>query len=201
MSPEKPNQALLPPTGAGRCAIESLSAGWLYVSRQKMQRRLMTLIVFVTACLTCIVSSAQPFGSAITLQIGPQSIQLPTPQGFAETSSRSQELWNIALAYSAGDARIAAHFVPEQDLRTFESGKTVVFTQFMLVQTPRRAETIVATQAQFDNLRAGTVDLQKNLASRLEPRIAAEVEKASKAVSKSQDSPITLRLGEIVPVS
>ena len=62
----------------------------------------------------------------------------------------------MALAYSAGDARIAAHFVSEQDLRAFESGKAVVFKQFMLVQTPRRAEPIVATQAQFDKLRTGT---------------------------------------------
>ena len=171
------------------------------VSRQKMQRHLTTLVVFATACLTCVVSNAQPFSAVIPLQIGPQSIQVPVPQGFVETSRKSQELWSMALAYSAGDARIAAHFVSEQDLRAFESGKAVVFKQFMLVQTPRRAEPIVATQAQFDKLRTGTVDLQKDLARRLEPRMAAEVEKVSKSASKTQGYPITLRLGEIVPVS
>ena len=166
-----------------------------------MQRRFIASIVFATALSTCIVSQAQPFGSSIALQIGPQSIQIPTPQGFVETSRKSPELWSMALAYSAGDARIAAHFVSEQDLRSFEGGKTVVFKQFMLVQTPRRAEGIVVSQAQFDKLRTGTVDLQENLASRLEPRMAAEVERASKAVSKAQGSHITFRFGEIVPVS
>jgi hypothetical protein len=118
-----------------------------------------------------------------------------------ETSRLSQELWNMALAYTAGDARIAAHFVAKQDFRAFESGRTVVFKQFMLAQTPRRAENIVATQAQFDKLRAGTVDLQRNLSSRLEPRLAAEIERVSKAVSSTQASPVRVRLGEIVPVS
>lgn len=144
---------------------------------------------------------AQAFAKATPLQIGAETIQVPTPTGFVETSRRSQELWNIALAYSAGDARIVAHYVSESDLKTFESGKLAHFRQFMLVQTPKRAEGIVATQAQFDKLRAGTVDLQRNMAAKLEPRLAAEVEKGSKAVSAAQAANVKVRLGEIVPVS
>jgi hypothetical protein len=166
-----------------------------------MQRRFIAQITFAFLCSVCIIGKAQPFGSAITLQIGLESIQIPTPQGFVETSRRSQELWNTALSFSAGDARIAAHFVSEQDMRSFEGGKTVVFKQFMLVQTPSRAESIVVSQAQFDKLRASTADLQRNLASSLEPRMTAELEKVSKALSKAQGSLIKLRLGEIVPVS
>lgn len=144
---------------------------------------------------------AQGFAKTSPLRIGVETIQVPTPAGFVETSRRSQELWNMALAYSTGDARIAAHYVSESDLKAFEAGKVVHFRQFMLVQTPKRAEGIVATQAQFDKLRAGTVDLQRNLAAKLEPRLAAEVERVSKAVSTAQASNVTVRLGEIVPVS
>ena len=165
-----------------------------------MQRRTVFLAV-VLAGLVPISAVSQSFGKATALQIGTTTVHVPSPAGFVETSRRSQELWNMALAYSAGDARIAAHFVAESDLKAFEAGRTVRFRHFMLVQTPKRAEGIMATQAQFDKLRAGTVDLQRNLAATLEPRIAAEVEKVSKAVSATQTTDIKVRLGEIVPVS
>lgn len=165
-----------------------------------MHRRTL-LSTFALLSALPIASHSQAFGKASVVQIGAESIQVPTPAGFVETSRRSQELWNMALAYSAGDARVAAHFVTEPDLKAFEAGKTVHFREFMLVQTPKRAEGIVATQAQFDKLKAGTVDLQRNLAAKLEPRLAAEVEKVSKAISTAQASSIKVRVGEIVPVS
>ena len=148
--------------------------------------------------------AASSAGGATTtafLQIGSETVQVPTPAGFVETSRQSQELWKMALAFSAGDARIAAHYVPESDLKAFEAGKLVHFRQFMLVQTPKRAEGIVATQAQFDKLRGGTVDMQRNLAAKLEPRLAAEVDRVSKAVSTAQAASVNVRLREIVPVS
>ena len=165
-----------------------------------MHRRTLLSIFALIGALP-IGAHSQSFDKASVVQIGSETVQVPTPAGFVETSRRSQELWKMALAYSAGDARITAHFVAEPDLKAFEAGKTVYFRQFMLVQTPKRAEGIVATQAQFDKLRAGTVDLHRNLAAKLEPRMAAEVEKVSKAVSTALASTIKVRLGEIVPVS
>jgi hypothetical protein len=163
------------------------------------RRQLLSFLVLIGALP--ISASSQSFGKASLIQIGYEAVQVPTPVGFVETSNRSQELWNLALAYSAGDARITAHFVAEPDFKAFEAGKSVHFRQFMFVQTPKRAEGIAITQARFDKLRAGTVELQRNLASKLEPRMAAEIEKMSKAVSIAQDSSIKIRLGEIVPVS
>ena len=165
-----------------------------------MQRRTL-LGTFALIGVLPIGAHSQPFGKASAVQIGSEYVQVPTPTGFVETSRRSQELWNMALAYSVGDARITAHYVAEHDLKAFEAGKLVYFRQFLLVQTPKRAEAIVASQTQFDKLRARTVDLQRNLSAKLEPRIAAEVEKVSKAVSTAQVSSIKVRLGEIVPVS
>jgi hypothetical protein len=135
------------------------------------------------------------------LRIGTEAFQIPTPVGFVETSRRSEELWRVALAYSAGDARIAAHYVSERDLKAFEAGKLVHFRQFMLVQTPKRAEGLLLTQTQFDKLRVGTIDLQRNLASKLEPKIAAEIEKISGALSKERGVNVKVHIGEIVPVS
>jgi len=135
------------------------------------------------------------------LQIGTQPIRLPVPAGFAETSRRSKELWNQALALSAGDGRIVAHFVTEKDLADFTSGAEVVFREFLLVQTPRRAEALTVTRAQFDKLRSGTIALQSELSKRLEPRLSAEVERISKELSSFQGTSLTFRVGEIVPVS
>jgi hypothetical protein len=147
-------------------------------------------------------SVAQPgASSSATVQIGARNIRIPVPPGFVETSRRSQELWTAALAFNAGDARIIAHFVTEKDLADFEAGKDVVVGNFLLVQTPKRAEGITATQAQFDTLRAGTVALQADLGRKLEPRLAAELDRVTKAISSNQAADIKLRLGEIVPVS
>ena len=165
-----------------------------------MQRRTLLASSLLLGAIPCGLL-AQSFAKNTPLQIGAETIQVPTPAGFVETSRRSREIWDMALAFSAGDARIAAHYVSESDLKSFEAGKLVYFRQFMLVQTPKRAEGIVATQAQFDRLRAGTIDMQKNLAAKLEPRLAAEVENVSRAVSTAQAANIKVRLGEIVPVS
>ena len=137
----------------------------------------------------------------MSLQIGDTTIRVPTPQGFTETSRRSQELWNLALAYSAGDARIIGHFVTDKDFAAFEKGKTVTFKEFLLVQTPRRAESLTVNQAQFDKLRSGTIALQSELSKRIEPRLATEIYKVSKAVSSTQGVNLKVRIGEIVPVS
>lgn len=143
----------------------------------------------------------QSFGKAIAVQIGSESILIPTPVGFVETSRSSPKIWNTALAFAVGDARIMAHYVTEPDLKAFDTGKIVHFRQFMLVQTPKRAESLIATQAQFDKLRNGTIDLHRNLAAKLEPPIVAEIKKVSKAVSADLATNIKIRIGEFIPVS
>ncbi|MEZ5649441.1 MAG: hypothetical protein R3E87_02720 [Burkholderiaceae bacterium] len=134
-------------------------------------------------------------------QVGDAAIRVPTPQGFSETSRRSKGLWELALSYAAGDARIIGHFVTEEDLVAFESGDAVTFKEFLFLQTPRRTMALTATQAQFDKLRSTTAALQADLARRIEPRLAAELEKVFKALSSAEGVDIELRVGEVVPVS
>lgn len=162
--------------------------------------RSITLLLFAVT-LGTVGAQAQSGTQAVSLQIGGVTIRVPTPQGFTETSRRSQELWNLALAYSAGDARIIGHFVTDKDIAAFERGKTITFREFLFIQTPRRAESLTVTQSQFDKLRSGTVALQAELSKRIEPRLATEVDKVSKAVSSTQGIDIKVRIGEIVPVS
>jgi hypothetical protein len=148
------------------------------------------------------LTRAQAVGpNYVPVQIGAASLRVASPQGFVETSKRAPDVYAMALAYSAGDARMVAHFVKQQDLATFELGKKAYFREFLLVQTPRRAEGVQVTQAQFDKLRAGMVALQTQLSSKLEPRLAAEADRASKAVSTTAGANIKVAVGEMVPVS
>jgi hypothetical protein len=158
-------------------------------------------VAFATTLAMQPVFSQNTGIAPITLPIGNQIVRIPAPAGFAETSRRSRELWTTALAFSAGDARIIAHFVTDNDLAEYEKGEAVVFSNFLLVQTPKQAEAIFVTQTQFDKLRSGTVALQADLAQRLEPRLATELDRVSKAVSSNQATDIKVQLGEIVPVS
>ena len=147
------------------------------------------------------LARSQATGTEAALRIGAVTVRVPSPEGFVETSNRAPDVYSMAMAYSAGDARILAHFVRDEDLKQFEKGKKVYFREFLLVQTPRRAESLVATQAQFDRLRTGAVAMQSQLESKLEPKIAAEVQRVSKAVSATAGSSIKVAVGEIVPVS
>ncbi|HRE18405.1 MAG TPA: hypothetical protein PLW86_15275, partial [Rhodocyclaceae bacterium] len=162
--------------------------------------RSFTLLLFV-ATLGAVGAQAQSDNPVVSLQIGGVTIRVPTPQGFTETSRRSQELWNLALANSAGDARIIGHFVTDKDFAAFEKGKIVIFREFLLVQTPLRAESLTVTQSQFDKLRSGTVALQTDLSKHIEPRLTAEIDRVSKAVSSTQGINLKVHIGEIVPVS
>jgi hypothetical protein len=167
---------------------------------RKSRLRLVALILFAIL-LGAGRAQAQSEPQSVLLQIGDVSVRVPTPKGFTETSRRSQDLWKLALAYSAGDARIIGHFVTDKDFAAFEKGKAVTFSEFLFVQTPRRAESLKVTQAQFDKLRSGTVALQGDLSKRIEPRLATEIDKVSKAVSSTQGVDLKVRIGEIVPVS
>ena len=167
--------------------------------RMKILRSILLLLLVVTVAAAS--NQAQASAPSVALQIGGVTIRVPNPEGFIETSGRSQDLWNLALAYSAGNARIIGHFVTDKDFTEFERGKAVMFKEFLLIQTPRSAESLTVTQLQFDKLRSGTVALQADLSKRIEPRLTTEIDRVSKAVSSSQGVDLKFRIGEIIPVS
>ena len=162
-------------------------------------QKVVCLMLTTAVAITSFAQSSG--GEMVALTIGQQLLRVPTPVGFVETSRRNTELWDTALSFSAGDARIVAHFVLKSDLTKYESGADTVFKNFLLVQTPKRAEGLVATQAQFERLRAGTIAMQAQLASQLEPRLAAEIDRVSKAFSSNQAAEIQVKIDQIVPVS
>lgn len=162
--------------------------------------RLITLLLTVATVGTN-SNQAQAGAQVVSPLIGGVSIRVPNPQGFTETSGRSQELWNLALAHSSSNTRIIGHFVKDKDFAEFERGKPVIFKEYLLIQTPRSAESLIVTQSQFEKLRSGTVAMQADLWKRVEPRLTIEIDKVSKAVSSTQGIDLKIRIGEIVPIS
>ncbi len=110
-------------------------------------------------------------------------------------------MWERARTFSTASTRLVGHYASEADLKAFKGGGEVQLSPYMYLQTPSRAENLVATQAQFDKLRAGVVGMQRDLSAKLGPRLSAEIARAAKEFGDLQNEQINLTVGEIVPLS
>ncbi len=159
-------------------------------------------VALLVVAMTLRQSHSEPVARPNAIvQIGTQPVNIPAPAGFIETSKLSKELWSEALILGSGNARVIAHFVTQKEFAEYTAGKSVQFDNYLLVKTPKQTEAMVATQAQFDHLRASTVAMQSDLAKRIEPRLAAELKRISTDLSSRQATIINAQIGEIVPVS
>lgn len=164
--------------------------------------RLFKQLTLALALLTMIAPAlGQTFGTPTSHRIGVETIVVPTPTNFLETSKNAPEMWERAKTFTTASVRALAHYAPESELKTFIAGGEVRLSQYMYVQTPVRAEGITTTQAQFDKLRAGVISLQSDMAAKLGPKLKDEVARASNEFGAKQDEPLSVKVGEIVPVS
>lgn len=144
--------------------------------------------------------AATAFPSSVTVTVGGVAFKIPAPADHKETSAASPELWATAQQFGGPDARVLAHFVTTKDFDAFTKGRDASFSKYLYVQTPKRAESITATQAQFDKMRTGMVAMQTDMGAKLEPRLAAELAKLEKSTAGSSNALASLKIGEIAPV-
>lgn len=164
--------------------------------------RLFKQLTLALTLMTVIVPAiGQTFGNPTFHRIGVETIVVPTPTNFLETSKNAPEMWETAKTFNSASVRVLAHYAPESELKTFIAGGEVRLSQYMYVQTPVRAEGITTTQAQFDKLRTGVIALQNDIAAKLSPKLKEVVARASKELSARQGELISVKVGEIVPVS
>lgn len=164
--------------------------------------RLFKQLTLALALLTMIVPAVgQTFGNPTSYRIGVETIVVPTPTNFLETSKNAPEMWESAKTFNTASVRVLAHYAPESEVKTFITGGEVRLSQYMYVQTPVRAEGITTTQAQFDKLRTGAIALQNDIAAKLSPKVKDEVARAFKELGARQGEPVSVKVGEIVPVS
>ncbi|MDD2944061.1 MAG: hypothetical protein PHC51_13980 [bacterium] len=164
--------------------------------------RLFKQLTLALALLAMIVPAVgQTFGNPTSHRVGVETIVVPTPTNFLETSKNAPEMWESAKTFTTASVRVLAHYAPESELKTFIAGGEVRLSQYMYVQTPVRAEGIATTQAQFDKLRTGVIALQNDIAAKISPKLKEEVARASKEFGARQGEPISVKFGEIAPLS
>lgn len=159
-------------------------------------------LALALALLTMIAPAlGQTFDASTSHRIGIETIVVPTPTNFLETSKNAPEMWERAKAFTSASVRVLAHYASESELKTLRVSGEVRLSQYMYVQTPVQAEDIATTQAQFDKLRTGVITLQNDMTAKLSPKLKNEVARASKEFYAKQGEPLSVKVGEIVPVS
>lgn len=166
-----------------------------------MFRQLKQLTLTLTLFTIFAPALGQTFGSQTSHSVGIETIVVPTPTSFLETSKSAPEVWEQAKTFSTSSVRVLAHYALESELKTLLAGGEVRLSQYMYVQTPTRAEGVTTTQAQFDKLRAGVISLQDDLDAKLGPQLKDVVARASKKMSDKQGEQLSIKVGDIIPVS
>lgn len=154
--------------------------------------------------IACLSAEAAPNFSATTISpVGDVQVLLPLPTGFVETSASSPDLWRTAQMFGTETTRTLSHYVLAIEFDTYKKGHSVVFSEYSFVKTPRQAEKLIATQSQFDKLRVDSIRSLTELIKSVEPSVASQIEKLSKDKDLSQrlETPLRLRIGDVVPVS
>lgn len=178
----------------------TLCTVWISPSIFSLLKKLM--LALALAPLTMIAPAlGQSFGTPTLHKIGVETIVVPTPPSFLETSKNAPEMWEQAKTFTSSSVRLLAHYALESEAKTFIAGGEVRLSQYMYVQTPVRAQGITTTQAQFDKLRVGVISLQSDMAAKFGPKLKDELARASKEFGEKQGNPLSIKAGEIVPVS
>lgn len=146
-------------------------------------------------------AEGQTFGSPTSYRIGGETIVVPTPANFLETSKSAPEMWASAKLFNTASVRLLAHYAPESEVKAFLAGSEVRLSQYMYVHTPLGAEGVTTTQAQFDKLRMRVLALQNEIETKLAPKLKDELARASKGLSTLQDEPFSVKVNEVVPLS
>ena len=158
--------------------------------------------LYLSGLLIASIAFATPeFTSVTSLRIGDVTINVPAPEGFIETSANSAELWQLAQSMSSGYSQTIAHYVTKSDFDAYNENRSPAFSQYFIVQTPKSAKTLTATQQQFDRLRSETAAMQSELKRSIEPRLSKELDKLNKNLSSQLGKPLAIGIGQIVPVS
>ncbi len=145
--------------------------------------------------------AAPEFANVTSLRVGNVAINLPAPEGYIETSRNSAELWELAKKMGSGYSQTIAHYITKSDLDAYNEYRNPVFSQYFIVQTPKSAKNITASQQQFDKLRSETVAMQTELSKNIEPRLGKELDELNKNLSTHLGKPLAIGIGQIVPLS
>lgn len=158
--------------------------------------------LFLCSLLIARVAFSTPeFTNVTNLRIGEVTINLPAPESFIETSKNSAELWKLAQSIGSGYSQTIAHYISKSDFDAYNEYRKPAFSEYFIVQTPKSARNLTATQQQFDQLRSETAAMQTELRKSIEPSLGKELDKLNKNLSSKLGKPLAIGIGQIIPVS
>lgn len=166
-----------------------------------MRAFLTSTAVILVLTLIHHTASSQSFQHTVQKRIGSTSVLVPVPTGFRDTATAAPDLLEAASLFVTSGTRVLGYFVLGNELDAYSMGRDIFLSQWLFVQTPRKAETIVATQAQFDEMRTVMLELQSDLEKKIEPRLSAEVRRLTGDLGTTDQMPFHLQIGQIVPIS
>jgi hypothetical protein len=117
--------------------------------------------VLLLLALSCSISGV----TAIEVDVGGETVVIPTPLGFVEGRSVSDAAQDFAEQLTPSMNRLLAFFVSEDDAERLQRGEPATWQRYMMVQTERQSEAVRIAPDDFFALRNVLTSQQKTLQS------------------------------------
>lgn len=165
-------------------------------------RRMYVLVALVIVLATATAPGAQPPNrdEVVSISIGGQTLHIPIPKGFVETSSAPPVVRFMAERSTPPAHRLLAHLVPDSDLRDFVAGGSPRFDRYMLAHTNRAYEGLTVSSADFAQVREGIKRQQPTAPWSMDPTLREWIERSFRDLSVMTGLPAHIDVGTGIPL-
>ena len=137
---------------------------------------------------------------AVEVNVSNTTINVPTPQGFAQLTPDIQPLYTVALNTTNPNNRRLVMFVDEEIIPFALAGETPNLNRFINIEVMRRFESITATKSDFLELQTLMRDSLDAQIAKFEALIPGKMEELSTRLSETLDLELILSVSNIVPL-
>ena len=137
---------------------------------------------------------------AIDIDIAGETIRIPSPDGFTEVKSTSQDTFSMFEDMCPAQNRLLAVFVTQRDAGNLLRGDTADLREYMIVQSVKKLESMTLAKYQFSELRGMLRKEYDSLFQNQEESIDQAVAQAGNALSRRLDSDVQFNINGIVPL-
>jgi hypothetical protein len=150
--------------------------------------------------LGLIILAVCPFAYGIDVDIAGETIRIPSPDGFTEVQSVSQDTFSFFEDMCPAQNRLLAVFVTRSDAGKLISGSDADLREYMTVQSVKSLEDLTLTKYQFSELREMLRKEYDSLFQDQEGSIDEAIAQAGTAVSKHLDTEVEFNINGIAPL-
>ena len=137
--------------------------------------------------------------SAIEIEAGGRTIEIPVPAGYAELTPEMSPWYEATYAYVAPTNERYLVLVPSEVAERYLLGKDADYHRYMMVEAEKQSVRFDITQDQFDELRSTMRGQIEELGASLRETLPDMFDDAGDSISAVVDADLELSLGEIIP--